>query len=305
MELEQEIKQVSEKIRREFGESDAKRDANLRVPQKLITIYDIPYGNDNLLDVYYPEETKEKLPVIVNVHGGGYTYGSKEVYQFYGMSLALEGFVFVNVNYRLAPEYLFPTQLGDIVQALHWVEEQAENYYMDCENVFLVGDSAGAQMASQLGAIYSNRVYASLFPFQLPERVKIRAMALNCGLYDLLRASKEKREEKNEEGMSNFRLMELYLGRKGRRMEEMLRVCENINGNYPPSFIMTSYYDFLRSQAKPFYELLCERGVKAEYHLYGEKAQQYMGHVFHCNMNLEEAKQCNTEECEFFKQHIA
>lgn len=52
------------------------------------------------------------------------------------------------------------------------------------------------------------------------------------------------------------------------------------------------------------YELFKERGVETEYALYGNEDQKYMGHVFHVNMNLEEAKICNLDEITFFKKHI-
>ena len=83
----------------------------------------------------------------------------------------------------------------------------------------------------------------------------------------------------------------------------MLDVLGAIDGRYPPAFVMTSWYDFLREQAEPMARLLQDRGVEAEYHLYGEEGQAYMGHVFHCNMRLSEAAVCNDEECEFFKRH--
>ena len=62
------------------GHSDAKRDHGLNAaPDDILRINDIPYGPDvkwNTLDVYRPRNLKGKLPVIVNVHGGGYVYGS-------------------------------------------------------------------------------------------------------------------------------------------------------------------------------------------------------------------------------------
>ena len=50
-------------------------------------------------------------------------------------------------------------------------------------NVILVGDSAGSQMTSQYAAIATNADYAKLFPFTVPEEIKIRALGLNCGMY--------------------------------------------------------------------------------------------------------------------------
>ena len=93
-----------------FNQGDKKRDKGLQTPLDIERKDNLsygPYGKSNLLDVYYLKENAGKLPVIVNVHGGGWVYGTKEVYQFYCMSLAQRGFAVVNFNYRLAPARKF------------------------------------------------------------------------------------------------------------------------------------------------------------------------------------------------------
>ena len=109
---------IYEKIRREYGASDRERDKNEKTPDDIERFDDIRYGDHatfNVLDVYRPKNRKgEKLPVIVNVHGGAFVYGSKEVYQYYCMRLAQRGFAVVNFSYRLAPEYRFPAALIDM-----------------------------------------------------------------------------------------------------------------------------------------------------------------------------------------------
>lgn len=288
------------------GKGDAKRDANLKEPADVTAEKNINYaGNQdswNLLDIYYPRGTKEKLPVIVSVHGGGDVYGTKEVYKFYGMYLAQQGFVFVNFNYHLAPKAKFPTQLSELNRVLEWMTEQADAYFMDLNNVFLVGDSAGAQMASQYGAIWSNPEYAKLFPFTVPSQIHIRALGLNCGMYEI---GLPKPGEKQEGAASMTKsLMRDYLGKDTGRYGKMLDVKEFITEKYPPAYIMTAYYDFLKEKAEPMYEFLKSKGVDAEWKCYGSEETKYMQHVCHVNMNLEEAKQINNDECAFFRKHM-
>ena len=65
------------------GYGDKKRDKKLKAPEDVTALKDIAYaggGKYNLLDVYYPKGASGKLPVIVSIHGGGYVYGTKEVY---------------------------------------------------------------------------------------------------------------------------------------------------------------------------------------------------------------------------------
>ena len=128
-------------MRKEWGANDAKRDELLTVPEGLVRHLDIPYGEDELqkLDVYYPEGTDAPLPTIISIHGGGWFYGSKELYSYYCMDLALRGFTVVNFSYRLAPEHKYPAAVEDCCKALHWVKDHGPEYYVDLNNLFTVG----------------------------------------------------------------------------------------------------------------------------------------------------------------------
>ena len=170
------------------SKSDRVRDAAIPLPEGIVQCRNISYGShgeENLLDVYYPDNASAPLPTIVSIHGGGYVYGNKEIYRRYGMDLAKRGFAVVNFNYRLAPKWKFPTPLADANAVLHWVVQNAVRYHLDPSRIFLVGDSAGAQLASQYAAIHTNPEYAALFRLKLP-KVRIRALGLNCGMYDLV-----------------------------------------------------------------------------------------------------------------------
>lgn len=101
--------------------NDYKRDKAIPLPEGITQCRNISYGSHgkwNLLDVYYPDGTTAPLPTIVSIHGGGYVYGSKEIYRRYGMDMARRGFAFVNFNYRLAPKWRFPTPLW--IPILSW-----------------------------------------------------------------------------------------------------------------------------------------------------------------------------------------
>ncbi len=137
------------KFRRECTESDTARDAGLTTPEDIVRYDNICYDTDTkwqILDVYRPKAAEgQKLPVIVSVHGGGWVYGDKEVYQFYCMNLAQRGFAVVNFTYRLAPEFKYPAQMEDTNSVFTWVMNNADTYGFDTEHIFAVGDSAGAQ----------------------------------------------------------------------------------------------------------------------------------------------------------------
>lgn len=299
----------SKSFRLSASKNDFERDKNLKPLKGITIIKDLKYSYGrkyNLLDVYYPSKTNSKLPVIVSVHGGGYVYGFKEMYFHYGLFLAKQNFAVVNFNYHLAPEKKFPTQLEEINLVLEWIIKNQDKYYFDINNVFMVGDSAGAQMLSHYMAIYSNKEFAKLFNFKVPKEIKVRAIGLNCGRYEMASAYPNhtpKVQIEHFERGSNKPLNN-YLGKDREKIYQMTQALDYINGDFPPSYILTSYYDFLKLDAKPMYDFLTSLGVECRYKLYGNEKTKYMTHVFHVNMNLKEAKDANIDELNFFKERI-
>ena len=276
--------------------SDKRRDAAIPLPEGVTECRNISYGchgDWNLLDVYTPAGISDPLPTIVSIHGGGYVYGNKEIYRRYGMDMAKRGFAFVNFNYRLAPKWKFPTPLHDTNAVLNWICKNAKRYHLDPTRIILLGDSAGAQLTSQYAAMQANPAYAAHFQIQLAP-VTIRAVGLFCGMYDMAeRASGERK------GLALD-----YLGKELSPDDPRFDVLGNIGSNYPPAFIATSCRDFLRPCAEPMFNFLAEKGVPAEYHCYGTEEQEEVGHVFHVNIALPEATQCNDEAALFFAKYV-
>ena len=84
-------------------------------------------------------------PVVVHLHGGGYTSGSCNTHRTFGVSLSAQvGAPVLMVDYRLAPEHPFPAALDDAVAALAWVTDSVG---IDASRVVLSGDSAGGGLA--------------------------------------------------------------------------------------------------------------------------------------------------------------
>lgn len=293
------ISETVRKIRTDWAKSDAERDAGLTTPPHLVRHDDIaygPHGEWNLLDIYHRDDTASPKPAIVSIHGGGWVYGNKETYQYYCMSLAEKGFTVVNFNYRLAPEHPYPAALTDVNQVFAFLAGQGKEYCVDVDRLFVVGDSAGAQLASQYLAALTNPGYARLLKLETPG-VKVRAAALNCGMYDG-RSFGEGEEELDE-------LFWEYMGSKIGGLEvEAMDVMSYITAQFPPSFVMSAVYDFLRENARPMYEHLKGLGIDCRFKIYGTPEQREMGHVFHLNCKSREAAKCNEEECEFFREHL-
>lgn len=125
----------------------------------------INYKGENeklLLDVYTPDGDMEKnRPVIIWIHGGGLTYGSKNDQttfdNLYSKAFAAKGYVTVNINYRLTPVETgddwnngMKNGMEDIVSSIEWVRANSEKYGIDKNKIILAGYSAGAELALNL-----------------------------------------------------------------------------------------------------------------------------------------------------------
>lgn len=290
---------VSWWLQSSFGRSDTVRDAGLTTPEDVRRYDDIPYGDDarwQSLDVYRPRAAQGRpLPVIVSVHGGGWVYGSKEVYQFYCMSLAQRGFAVVNFSYRLAPKHKFPVPLEDTNTVFHWVLNHSDVYGFDLDRVFAVGDSAGANILGLYCAICADPDYAARYPFQPPAGFIPRAVALNCGLYKVT-------PRRVPTDLDHLLIFD-YLPNQGSQEElRAIDVTAHITGRFPPVFLMTANGDFLKEQAPLLSYALEAAGVPYVYRCYGD-AQNPLSHVFHCDIRSQAARLCNDEECAFFMSY--
>lgn len=293
---------ASDTIRKEWKISDAKRDAGLTTPDDVERYDDIQYGPDsewNVLDVYRPKGKEEKLPVIVNVHGGGWVYGDKELYQFYGMALAQRGFAVVNFTYHLAPEYKYPMSFEDMNRVICWMYDNAGKYRLDMEHVFMVGDSAGGHMAALYTDICTNPEYAKHYDFTVPNGFRAKALGLNCGVYTPLGREAEMSSESHDK-----EFMQDLLPNGGTPEEaELVDVTKHVTPDFPPVFLMTAVGDFCRQQASFMREALERNRVPYFFKIYGSE-ERPLYHVFHVTIQEEEGRRCNDEECKFFRCFI-
>lgn len=301
---------TSRMLSKAFALADNQKNKGQVNPEDIVRYDDIVYGPDskwNVLDVYRPRDAEGKLPVIIDVHGGGWVYGDKEVYQFYCLSLARRGFAVVNFTYHLAPDYIFPSSMEDTDLAVRFVLSHAEEYGFDLNNVFMVGDSAGAHMVCMYCLMCTDEAYAKdavgLVP---PSGFVPKAVVLNCGLYDII-------EMLRGTGPSIILLKPLVKDLLGvdrmteeieKEKEKILSPCRFVNSSFPPAFVMTCNGDFLKDQPDYLLPRFEENGVRHVFKVYGEEGGKNLAHVFHCDPRLPEAKVCNDEEMCFLKSFV-
>ena len=279
----------ADKMRKEWAAGDAVRDAENVFPESVEVKKDIPYGPHgkwNLLDVNSPKNSNQKLPCIVNFHGGGWFYGTKDLYRFYAADLCTRGFIVVNFNYRLAPENPFPAAIEDCNAVITWLTENAAEYNIDLKRTFFAGDSAGGNLVYHYTTILSNPEFQKKFNFKVPEFMP-KAVALNCGDYNI--------DEQLDDPT-----IKAYV-RNVKKHLAQIKIKDHVTGNFPPAYVMSAPNDFLLPAFDPLIQLLESKGVPVKSKIYGTKEDPAACHVFHLNLKLAIAKECNDDECQFFK----
>lgn len=93
---------------------------------------------------------EQKRPIVVFFYGGSWQNGQRSDYRFVGEALASRGFVVVVPDYRTYPSTIFPGFIDDAAAAVRWAHDHAAAYGADPSTPFLMGHSAGAQMAALL-----------------------------------------------------------------------------------------------------------------------------------------------------------
>lgn len=285
-------------LRRLFAKEDWCRDMDKIPPENIVRWTDLDYALDgtpsHTLDVYYPKGTSQALPTILNIHGGGWTYGTKGQYQYYCMYLAQQGFAVVNCNYRLAPENRYPAAVEDICTVIQWIIDHHSRFFFDLDHFFLVGDSAGAQIASQICVMVTNPAYQAEFDFSVPN-IPIRAAAMNCGIYDMYD------KMYNPDGTLTTRGMDYMPPEMPKRSQ--LDVFQALTDAYPPVYLMGSVNDPISVQGlAPFLEVLKRNKLSVVEAWYGQNNPE-LQHVFHINISHPEAQTCNLDEIAFFKKY--
>src|SRR4030095_15941613 len=106
-------------------------------------------GSDLMLDLYLPPAPiQEPAPVIVFLHGGGWSGGTRTTGPDFKRYFARDGFAMASIEYRLTPSVTFPANVEDVRTAVRWLKANAAMYALDPERICLWGTSAGGHLAA-------------------------------------------------------------------------------------------------------------------------------------------------------------
>ena len=212
--------------------------------------------------VVRPKGNYEKLPVIIYAHGGGWIIGSKETHDMLVRTISNKvKAVVVFVEYSLAPEYQFPTQLEQIYAVCKYVYNNSEEFNVDKDKMIIAGDSAGANMAIVV-AIKANEdkddVESPKFIFQCLF-YPVTNFDMDTKSYDDFKngpwLSKKAMQWFCESYAPEKTLWETYY-------VSPIKATEDVLNGLPPALIITDENDVLRDEGEAYARKLDMAGVE-------------------------------------------
>lgn len=270
------IMQVSWKF---CDKSDKKRMATQTPPENVVKVKDVEYLDDgnpyHKFDVFYPEGTipKEGLPVIIDIHGGGWMYASKDLNEYYCMELANKGYCVFSISYRLVPDVTVYEQIKDCTDALAYINSNMKNYPANKKTVMLTGDSAGGQLALYSTILNNNPDAREIFG-TVDTKLNIKCLLLTSpvtyaksgGWFSIYT---KKMWGKDYKAKAAYNYMDL---------DEIMELANNM----PPTYFITSSGDTLaHDQTVNAYNYFADKGYECEIQDFTDlKDGKKLPHVF-------------------------
>ena len=140
---------------RTAGRRNQQRGNRRQLPDGVKAFRDLQYaevdGQALHLDLYVPENAETPPPLVIWIHGGGWTKGSKENFNPAILRLTGEGYAAASLDYRLEGIVSHPKQIHDCKGAVRWLRANAEKYGYDVTRIGVGGGSAGGHLSLLLG----------------------------------------------------------------------------------------------------------------------------------------------------------
>lgn len=247
--------------RTSIDNGDAERIKSQTKPAGITEKDDIPYIDDgdtyHLLDVYYPEGSEDKkLPCIMDIHGGGWMYGTKIINKYYCMVLASRGYTVININYRLSPEATIKDQIDDCFAAMRFLMNNYKDYPIDIDKLYLTGDSAGGHLTLLTMGIMNNPKYRTLCKMDDIE-IPVKAVCLTSPVCDM-----------NDKNYAFKACIDGSVSAAKYPLEvyKYLNFSDIFTGNYPPAFITQAKIDLVKGETKKIRRMFDEAHVEYEFY---------------------------------------
>lgn len=245
-----------DKVKFIFDRWMEKRAEEVRFPEDTECVENIPYLDTGLdchkMDIYRPKGAAEKLPVVINFHGGGMLLCTRKVNRLFCAEIARRGYLVFCVDYPLVPEKNVPEILADAARGMDRAGELIDRFGGDPGRVSLVGDSAGAFLGTYEIAARKNPAVAQALGI-VPTAVEVKAAALISGMFYTARM----------DSVGAFLRKDFY-GRDWKIhpfRPYMSPDVQEVAGAMPPAMLITAKLDNLRNYTLDFAKGLEKAGV--------------------------------------------
>jgi acetyl esterase/lipase len=141
-------------------------------------------GTELVGDFYLPKG-RDKAPVLVAIHGGGWQVGSRQFYRYWGLFLARAGYAVFAIDYRLGKDGVYPHAVYDAKAAVQFVRAKAAEFNLDPNRIGLIGDSAGAHLAALVALTGDQFTSAYRDDADAAVSSEVKALVGFYGVYDM------------------------------------------------------------------------------------------------------------------------
>jgi len=220
-----------------------------------------PQGAPDLtVRIFTPQTGAASRPAVLDIHGGGFAIGSRDLDDGVNLGIAREvGAVVVSVEYRLAPETPFPGPAEDCYAALQWLVAAADELGVDATRIAVLGDSAGGGLAATTALFARDRggpalAMQVLIEPELDDRLQTHSMrnGANTPVWHLANAQKS---------------WEFYLGGQDATPYAAPARMQDLSG-LPPTYLTVNELDPLRDEGLDYAQRLLAAGVPTEVHCF-------------------------------------
>lgn len=205
--------------------------------------------------LYEPKNTKDKLPILVYYHGGGFIYRAAPYhYRLVKDYCRLGDCKVLMVDYRVTPRHVFPVQTEDCYAALKWVVENAESLVIDKSRIAIGGDSAGGCLCAATGLMNRDRGLTKLCGQMLVYPVADRRMITD--------SMKKFTDTPVWNSVLSAKMWKLYLTDKNVEHIGYASPAEaSAFSNLPTAYVETAEFDALHDEGINFANSLENAGV--------------------------------------------
>ena len=277
-------------------------------PPDVVALTDQRYGDeeDMLLDIFRPASMSEPLPLVLWVHGGGWVGGSKDELSSYLKLIASHGYLVAGPRYSLAPEHQYPTPPRQMMRALEYLQSNAGRLQIDPDRIAIAGDSAGAQIAAQLGGLVTTPGYAKAIGVTPAiTAAQLRGLVLACGPYDLALA----RRASTPVGRVFFRaVLWAYSGTRDFQHDPAFAtwsITGNVSSAFPPALITVGNADPLRPHSELLADRLRAAGTEVETVFWPADHQPPLGHEYQFDLDTQPGQHFLDRMLSFLRQRLA